>query len=453
MRWAILVVAFTLGGPELGRAQDSPPNAHVVLISIEGFAAARLEDEGLELPNLRALIRSGTWAASSETVLPAIDHPAHTSILTGVPPAVHGVIGNRLLNRKTGEYFHVTNKPRAESIKVATLFDAAKRQGLSTASFFWPETRDDPSIDVQIPLVLAGDGKASMTGADQAFLQELRDNDIPIDLFFEWYYDLALQMSADRILSRAAAHVIETRRPNFVAIRLPGTDRYQHQYGPDHYLSKAAFTAADANVGIVRRAVERAGIADETTILVVSDHGFHAVPFSVNIYPLFEEVGLLDVVTLHTGFWSVVVELTERFEPDKHQRALDQVFERALRIEGVTRVILSDELEAMGLPRYEDDPHMLGHHLVLGDIDTRVIVDRQNDSTKRTRLETPYYGHGYLPSHELMYPILLVAGRRIKENERIGHVHNYDIAPTICELLGLEMPGLVGRVLEEMFEK
>ena len=66
-------------------------------------------------------------------------------------------------------------------------------------------------------------------------------------------------------------------------------DRYQHEYGPDHYLAKAAFTAADYNVGLIRRATERAGIANETTFVIVSDHGFHTIEHSVNVHPLFEQ--------------------------------------------------------------------------------------------------------------------------------------------------------------------
>ena len=128
-------LAFVISIPVEAQPQSSA-DAHVILISLDGFAASRLEGEELELPNLRAVARSGAWAKSSETVFPSIDLPAHTSILTGVPPRLHGVLGNRMHNRVTGEYFQVTNKPRSESVKVPTLFDAAKRKGYRTASFF-----------------------------------------------------------------------------------------------------------------------------------------------------------------------------------------------------------------------------------------------------------------------------------------------------------------------------
>ena len=429
---------------------QSSSDAHVVLISLDGFAASRLEDDDLELPNLRAVARSGAWAKSSETVFPSTDDPAHTSILTGVPPRLHGVIGDRMRNRDTGEYFRVTNKPRAESVKVPTIFDAAKSKGYRTASLFWPESRDDEALDHNIPFVVTGDAKADPSATDPAFLAELRENDVPIDLFFTWQNDLPLQVTADRILTRAAVHLIETYKPQLLAIRLPAMDRYQHEYGPDHYLAKAAFTAADYNVGLIRRAVERAGIADQTTYFVVSDHGFHTIEHAVNIYPLFARAGLLEEVNLHSYYLSVVVELTESFDPQKHLKTLDRVFEQALALEGISRVVRPYEFPQMGLPMYEEDPHVLGHYIIMGESDTRTILDEDSDSTRRTVLSAPIHVHGYLPDDDHIDPIFLMSGNGIRSGVRLDRVHNFDIAPTIAYLLDLEMGDyLSGRILTE----
>ena len=109
---------------------------HVVLVSIDGLAAYHLDDRELVLPNIRALIESGVWAESSETVYPSVTHPSHTTLVTGVMPRVHGVVGNRVVNRETGERFHFTNKPHTETVRVPTIFDAAKQKGLVTAAFY-----------------------------------------------------------------------------------------------------------------------------------------------------------------------------------------------------------------------------------------------------------------------------------------------------------------------------
>ena len=49
---------------------------------------------------------------------------------------------------------------------VPTLFDAAKRKGLTSATFFWPETKGDPVIDYNLPETLDANNHADPTGAD-----------------------------------------------------------------------------------------------------------------------------------------------------------------------------------------------------------------------------------------------------------------------------------------------
>jgi hypothetical protein len=165
-------------------------------------------------------------------------------------------------------------------------------------------------------------------------------------------------------------------------------ERFQHQYGPDHYLSKAALTAADYNIGLLRRAVEEAGLQDQTTLMVVSDHGFHTVTHSVNVYPLFAQSRLTGKVNLNAGYWNVLVELTPEFDPKRDGKTLDDVLDDVASLDGVSRVVRPDELHALGLPRYEEDPHMLGQYIIIGDVDTRAVADEQGDSTRRISLRT-----------------------------------------------------------------
>ena len=63
---------------------------HVVLVSIDGFAAYHLDNMELALPNIRELAAEGAQAASSETVFPSVTHPSHTTLITGVAPGSTG---------------------------------------------------------------------------------------------------------------------------------------------------------------------------------------------------------------------------------------------------------------------------------------------------------------------------------------------------------------------------
>ncbi|MCG8649207.1 MAG: ectonucleotide pyrophosphatase/phosphodiesterase, partial [Pirellulales bacterium] len=403
---------------------------HVVLVSIDGFAAYHLYNQQLELPNIRALINDGVWAASSETVFPSVTHPSHTTMLTGVEPRIHGVLSNGLVNRETGERFHPTNKSRTDIVKAPTLFDAAKKKGLLTAAFFWPETKDDPSIDFNVPEVFDEDRKGDIRATDPKVVDELESAGVPIRLYFEWYGSERAG-AGDMILAEAAAHAIKKHKPGLLAIHILVTDKTQHEYGSHHYRSLDALTKADAAVGVLRQAIDEAGIADRTAMVIAADHGFHSVYHEMNIYPAFKKSGLLDHIELRGSGWTQAVRLKESFDAKRDQPKLERVFKDLLASPYVARVVRPDELHALGQPRFEESPYAFGHYLILPDIDTFLVVDKESDSMERRKKETPSHSHGYLPSHPRMYTSLVLWGDGIRKGETIGHVRNLDIAPTI----------------------
>lgn len=451
-----LAVAAGLACAGPARVEAGEPR--VVLVTIDGLAAYHLADETLALPNLRALMAEGVRTESSQTVFPSVTHPSHTSIVTGVSPRVHGVIGNTVRNRETGERYHITNRPHAESVRVPTIFDAAKAAGLGTASFFWPENRDDPALDRSIPEVFTEESvadpeketMADPAAADPAYLAELRAAGIPIDLFYDTYARPVLDTAGDVALAMTAAYEIRTRRPQLLAIHFVSSDAAQHWYGPQHELARAAIANADACVGLLREAVEAAGLASDTTFVVAADHGFHSVEHAVNLYPVFRDAGLVGKVALHGGGWTLFVETLDGFDADRDGPALDAAFAAALAVEGVSRVVRPEGFHDLGFPRYEENPLVPGQYMVIPGIDTFLSGRETDDPTAvRRRLPEPRHSHGYLPEHPRMYPGLILAGRGIRSGVAIGHVHNLDIAPTIAHLLGLKMEGLEGRVLVE----
>jgi predicted AlkP superfamily pyrophosphatase or phosphodiesterase len=86
---SILLVAATLGAQSHRR---------LVLLSVDGLDHRYLRDcdkLGLKIPNIRRMMREGIWANGVVGEVPTITWPAHTTILTGVPPAIHGIQANQ----------------------------------------------------------------------------------------------------------------------------------------------------------------------------------------------------------------------------------------------------------------------------------------------------------------------------------------------------------------------
>jgi arylsulfatase A-like enzyme len=441
---SLLLFAATMVVPHV----YSQPAKYVILVTIDGFAAYHLYNQELRLPNIRELIDEGVWFSSSETVFPSVTHPSHTTIVTGVEPRLHGVIANSMVNRRTGESFHPTNKRRKDIVRVPTIFDAARAKGLATAAFFWPETKEDPSIDYNIPEVFTAEGKGDISAVSGKWLDELKSANIPIDLYFRWY-GTERQGAGDAVLAEAAAYTIEKYKPNLLAIHVLVTDKAQHENGPHHYLASAALTMADHCVGILRRAVEKAGIEQETAFIITADHGFHSVHKEINVRPVFEEAGLLEKIRLHGGGWTMAVELTDRFDASADKPALDKAFS-ALRSKGLVRRIAGPEdMHGLGLPRFEENEFVRGQYLLIPDIDSYLVADASSSSTAPRPRKAPAHSHGYLPEHPRMYPMLVLSGAGVKRNHHLPHGRNLDIAPTIADLLGLDLGNVSGKVMRD----
>jgi predicted AlkP superfamily pyrophosphatase or phosphodiesterase len=452
---AVVLIAGWIGGSQIrtaaqargGGAQDDE-RRHVILVSIDGFAAFHLADATIDLPNIRALAAAGTQADSSETVFPSVTHPSHTSLITGVTPRRHGVVENTVTDRRTGRRFHITNLPRRESIRVPTLFDAVHGAGLRTASFFWPETKEDASIDDNVAEVFRETvGGPDPNAVTPGLLAELRGAGVPIDTFYALYDDTFGQGAADVALTRAAAHVFAKRRPSFTALHLLVGDKVQHEFGPAHYLSRASITTADYCIGLLRQAVAAAGLADRTTFVIAADHGFVTSRYEVNVAAAILEPALEGRVKWTTDKWYLFAELTSQFDSVRDGPVLNRVLARVAALPSVARVISPADVAALGYPDFKDNPYVPGQYIVAADIDTHLVIDNTTQSTERRLKRRPYHGHGYLPDHPAMYTSLVLSGAGVTPGGRLGHVRNIDVAPTIAALLGVPLQDVEGRVL------
>ena len=120
-----------------GAAQESPPL--LVVISIDGLQpdyVTAADSYRAKIPNLRRFLKDGAFADGVEGVIPTVTYPSHTTLITGVWPAKHGILANTTFDprreNKEGWYWY------AEDIRVPTLWDAAREAGMTTASIQWP---------------------------------------------------------------------------------------------------------------------------------------------------------------------------------------------------------------------------------------------------------------------------------------------------------------------------
>ena len=99
MKRAVLVAVFACGHPTTTPTTTTSNESHVVVVSIDGMMPDVYLDpdaHGMKVPTLRALVAGGA-AGRMHPVMPSVTYPAHTTMVTGVPTRVHGIVSNKPL--------------------------------------------------------------------------------------------------------------------------------------------------------------------------------------------------------------------------------------------------------------------------------------------------------------------------------------------------------------------
>ena len=132
LRVLLVAAALILPGPVA--AQQPVQTPLLLMISIDGLRpdyVTAADAHGAKIPNLRRFLTEGAFAQGVLGVIPTVTYPSHTTLITGVWPARHGILANvvfdPLRENQSGWYWYT------EDIRVPTLWDAAARAGLSTA--------------------------------------------------------------------------------------------------------------------------------------------------------------------------------------------------------------------------------------------------------------------------------------------------------------------------------
>ena len=95
----------------------------LLVISVDGLRpdyVTAADAHGAKIPHLRKFLHDGSYAQGVTGVIPTVTYPSHTTIMTGVWPAKHGILANQtfdpLQKNHEGWYWY------AEDIRMPTLY-------------------------------------------------------------------------------------------------------------------------------------------------------------------------------------------------------------------------------------------------------------------------------------------------------------------------------------------
>jgi predicted AlkP superfamily pyrophosphatase or phosphodiesterase len=435
----LAIVLWMLGvGPWAGAVQGEdgkhPQRAPVVIvISLDAFGASLLQDPLLSVPTLRALMKGGSFARSMQPVNPTVTWPNHTSMVTGVTPAKHGLIANgQISGQRTGNVpmveFHAE---KTALVRVPTVYDRAHEAGLVTAEMDWVAIEHAKTIDWSF---------FEQPVADSSLLKEMLGDGSLTKSELDGFRK-GSQAYRDRLYTRGATYAIKHHHPNLVLLHLLALDSAEHAYGFDTMAGVNTAAFLDDRVKEVVDAVREAGDMDRTTFLIVSDHGQSSVHHSVDPNAILTEAGIAasEATALPEGGAAYIYEAHRSPELTAKIRA---AFAASPATDSVPD---EDQIRAQGWPAREDTATAFDV-LVYAKEDWVFGGKAIKENRSSSPAEEPQTGaHGYPNTRPLMQEIFIANGSAIRNAGEIPSFPNLDVAATIAQILGLSQAGMDGK--------
>ena len=424
------------------RARERGASPALLLISIDGLMpnqVLKAESLGVAVPNLRRFVNDGAYATGVRTVVPSLTYPAHTTILTGTSPAIHGIASNIVFDpmgiNKEGWYWY------ARDIRVPTLWDAAKLAQLVTANICWPVSVGAP-IDYNLVqywrAALPDDAKLCRELSTPGLVDELTTHVGPIPNGYDF------SPEADEIRVKYAEYVITEKHPSFTTVYLGSLDALEHEAGPNGLPALAALERLDAMVGRLRSAFDRA-VPERRTVAVVSDHGFIAYHTEIELGSLLRERSFLElgpeneVIAWKAAAWTAGGTGAIVINPAAGGDVRSSIDKLIIEISG------SPDYGVQQVFRGREIDDLQGYRGV-----DYVIALRPGFKWGR-RLAGPIFvhheggTHGYLPDESGMDAAFFIVGQGITQSRSLGRIDMRDIAPTLAARLSLSLPLAEGK--------
>ncbi|HEX7177853.1 MAG TPA: ectonucleotide pyrophosphatase/phosphodiesterase [Pyrinomonadaceae bacterium] len=431
--------------------ESSRAARRAIVISLDGLDVRylrRADEFSLKIPTLRRLMKEGVLAGV-ESVYPSVTYPNHTAIVTGARPDRHRIVNNQVFVPPTspqrGVQFWF-----ARDIKTETLWDAARKRGLSTGLVSWPVSTG--AGDWNVPEIW----KPGTSPSDSfpTTLAEISRHARPAGLVEEIaervpdIYKNVTKDEGDDHRAHWAEYIIREKRPDLMLVHLFDLDHTEHNRGPFTPEAFAILEKVDGYVGRILAAAEQAGTLSETAVFIVSDHGFRDLSKYIHPAVVLREAGLVTtrdersanvqtqtVVTDWRAYpypsgGSCAIVLRDAGDRDAAERAR-AALEKFNEQQGgkLFRIVGRDELSKLGAFPEAAFGLEATFGYAFGDNHSGEAI------TETTRRGT----HGYLPMPADYRATLVVSGLDVVRRGDLGDVHMTEVGPTIAAALGLTL--------------
>jgi predicted AlkP superfamily pyrophosphatase or phosphodiesterase len=229
---AALAVAFGAAGP---------PRSTLILISLDGWRwDYHTQSRGA---NLQGLMARGVRAEGLIPSFPSKTFPNHYTLVTGLYPGHHGVVGNVMRDPRTSRVFTMAKRDEVSDPMWwggEPIWLTVQRAGGRAAAMFWPGS------------------EAPIKGVRPSY-------------WMPYQHEMANDARVDRVL--AWLDLPPPERPSFVTLYFSDVDGAGHGFGPNSRELLRALETVDASLGRLLRGLEERGLTSTVNLIVTSDHG------------------------------------------------------------------------------------------------------------------------------------------------------------------------------------
>lgn len=429
---------------------------HLIVISLDSLNALDL-DYIKELPNFKEILKKGSYVKKVQGVYPSLTYCAHTSMVTGMYPDKHGIYNNEIFDP-------YAKKQRwnweAKYIKTKTIVDAAKEQGLKTASIFWP-VMGKCKADYVIPEIwpVNGESQAAVTIKNGTPLYVLSNF-----LRYRKELDGIKEPNLDEFISRIIERTIIKKKPNLILAHLIHVDEFRHLYGTFSDKAREALKASDERLGKIIEASKKAGTYEDTTFIILGDHGFRDVKYMVNLNVALEKEGFIEIdesgnvkswkVFSNTSDGSAQIHIKDEFKEELRDKVYEllnswrndygirEVYSKEQCIE--KRVDGDFEFMIEAQDGYYFRNYLKGHS---------VVEEIEPENMAKSQSERHVATHGYDPDRDDYKSLFIAFGKSIKEGAVLETGCLVDAAPTFAEILGIDFDDVEGRALKGLLKE
>ncbi len=397
------------------------PRRPTVVVCIDGSEPGYIEaaiGAGVA-PSLDRLMREGA-SLTALSAMPSFTNPNNISIITGRPPAVHGIAGNFFYDPETGEEVMMNDaKFMRTGTIMAAFHDAGARVAVVTAKDKL-RTLLAKGLDVSTGRAVA----FSSEKADQATVEAngignlLRTLGLPLPDVYS--------AGLSGFVMAAGVHLAKAWRPDLMY--LSTTDYIQHKAAPGTGVANAFYAMLDGHVG----ALDRQGC----TLVLTADHGMNdkhkpdGSPDVIYLQALLDDwLGegrarvILPITDPYVAHHGALGSFATAYLPDGADRLA--IRQRIAALDGIDVVLTREE----ACDRFELPPDRIGDLVVTSTI--HKVIGTRADRHDLSGLDEPLRSHGGLTEQR----VPLIANRRVMvpAGRTLRNFDVFDVALNLVE--------------------